>query len=243
MYVNAPRYLLRKRLILELLKDSKPGKCLEIGCGAGDLCATLRNKGYRVKGIDSSERAIQLCRELHEDLCRMGRISFTCESIYDVSDTFDAIFMFEVLEHVEDDRAALSQVHRLLNPSGEILLSVPAHESSFGPSDAFAGHYRRYDRAKLLALLEESQFRVQTIWSYGVPLANLTEGIRNIIYANKPIQAKEAATAQIGINRNIEARLRFFCNDFFLYPFYWMQNLFLNSDLGTGYIVKAKKSS
>jgi hypothetical protein len=31
------------------------------------------------------------------------------------------------------------------------------------------------------------------------------------------------------------------CNDFFLYPFYWMQNLFLNSDLGMGYIVKAKK--
>jgi SAM-dependent methyltransferase len=217
------------------------GKCLEIGCGAGDLCATLHGMGYRVKGIDSSERAIQLCRELHKNICQDGTINFSCESIYDVDDTFDIILMLEVLEHIEDDHAALSRVHKLLRPSGQVLLSVPAHENSFGPSDVFAGHYRRYDRGKLLALLEESQFGVQTIWSYGVPLANLTEKIRNVVYANRPIQTKETATAQIGIDRSIEARLRFLCNDFFLYPFYFMQDLFLNSDLGMGYLVKAKK--
>jgi SAM-dependent methyltransferase len=197
--------------------------------------------GYDVKGIDSSERAIQLCQELHKDICRSGTINFACESIYDVKDIFDTIFMFEVLEHIEDDRAALSRMHELLGPSGQILLSVPAHESSFGPSDVFAGHYRRYDRAKLVALLEESRFGVQTIWSYGVPLANVTEKIRNVLHKNKPIQSKETATAQSGIDRRIEAKLRLLCNDVFLYPFYWMQSLFLNSDLGTGYIVKAEK--
>jgi hypothetical protein len=149
--------------------------------------------------------------------------------------------MFEVLEHIEDDRAALSRVRELLRPSGQILLSVPAHESSFGPSDVFAGHYRRYDRAKLIALLEESRFGVQTIWSYGVPLANLTEKVRNVVHANASIQSKETATAQSGIDRSIEARFRFICSDFVLYPFYWMQKWFLNSDLGTGYIVKAIK--
>jgi SAM-dependent methyltransferase len=197
--------------------------------------------GYDVKGIDSSEKAIQLCLELHKDICQTGTINFCCESIYDVSGKFDTIFMFEVLEHIEDDRAALSRVHELLRPSGQLLLSVPAHEKSFGSSDVFAGHYRRYDRGKLITLLQESRFGVQTIWSYGVPLANLTERVRNILYKNKPTQLKETATAQIGIDRSIEAKLRFLCNDFFLYPFYWMQNLFLNSDLGMGYIVKAKK--
>lgn len=241
MYVNAPRYLLRKRLVLELLRDTKVGDCLEIGCGAGDLCATLYNMGYRVKGIDSSERAIQLCQQLHKDICGTGSISFACESIYDASETFDTILMFEVLEHIEDDRAALSRVRELLRPSGQVLLSVPAHESSFGPSDIFAGHYRRYDRAKLVALLEESRFGVQTIWSYGVPLANLTEKVRNILHKNKPIHSKETATAKSGIDRKIEAKLRLLCNDFFLYPFYWMQSWFLNSDLGMGYIVKAEK--
>lgn len=239
MYVNAPRYLLRKRLVLELLKHIKKGACLEIGCGAGDLCATLHKNGYHVKGIDSSEGAIQLCRELHKDICHTGSINFACESIYDVSDTFDIILMFEVLEHIENDRAALSRVHELLRPAGHILLSVPAHESLFGPSDVFAGHHRRYDRSKLVRLLEESRFEVQTIWSYGVPLANVTEKIRNFVHANAPVQSKEAATAQSGIDRKIEARLRFFCTDFFLYPFYWMQNWFLESDLGSGYLVKA----
>lgn len=241
MYVNAPRYLLRKRLVLELVRDVKKGECLEIGCGAGDLSATLHNMGFDVKGIDSSEKAIELCHERYQDICRTGTINFGCESIYNVSGKFDTIFMFEVLEHIQDDRAALSRVHELLRPSGELLLSVPAHEKSFGPSDVFAGHYRRYDRAKLLALLEESRFEVQTVWSYGVPLANFTEKVRNILYKNKPIQSRETAAAKIGIDRSIEAKFRFLCNDFFLYPFYWMQNLFLNSDLGMGYIVRAKK--
>jgi SAM-dependent methyltransferase len=242
MYVNAPRYLLRKRLVLELLKDSKRGKCLEIGCGAGDLCMTLRNMGYEIKGIDSSEKAIQLCRDLYKDTCQTGKLKFACESIYDVNDTFDTIFMFEVLEHIENDRAALSRVHQLLRPSGELLLSVPAHESSFGPADVFAGHYRRYNRAKLITMLHESGFRVETIWCYGVPLANLTEKLRNILYRNKPIQSKENATSQSGIDRRIEAKLRFLCKDVFLCPFYWMQSLFLNWDIGTGYIVKAEKT-
>ena len=241
MYVNAPRYLLRKRLVLELVRDVDKGKVLEIGCGAGDLCATLYNLGYDVKGIDSSERAIQLCQELYKDSCQSGSIKFACESIYEVHESFDTIFMFEVLEHIEDDRAALSRVHELLRSSGRLLLSVPAHERLFGPSDVFAGHYRRYDRAKLLTLLDESRFEVQTIWSYGVPLANMTEKIRNVLHKNKPIQDKKTASAQIGIDRRMEAKLRLFCNDFFLYPFYWMQSLFLNSDLGTGYIVKAEK--
>lgn len=241
MYVNAPRYLLRKRLILELLKHMDKGRCLEIGCGAGDLCATLSNKGYRMKGIDSSEEAIQLCREFHKDICQTGAITFACESLYEVSDTFDIILMFEVLEHIENDRAALSRVHELLMPSGHILLSVPAHESSFGPSDIFAGHHRRYDRSKLLGLLKESRFEVQTIWSYGVPLANVTEKVRNVVHANAAVQSKESATAQSGIDRSIEARLSFFCNDFFIYPFYWMQNWFLESDLGSGYLVKARR--
>jgi 2-polyprenyl-3-methyl-5-hydroxy-6-metoxy-1,4-benzoquinol methylase len=219
------------------------GKCLEIGCGAGDLCATLHDLGYSVKGIDSSEEAIRVCRELHEDIWQSGRISFACESIYDLHDTFDIILMFEVLEHIEDDRAALARVYELLKPSGRIVLSVPAHEMLFGPADVFAGHYRRYDRANLIALLQQSRFEVQTIWSYGVPLANLTEKVRNVLYRNKPIRSKEIASAQIGIDRNIEARMQLFYNEWFLFPFYWMQTLFLNSDLGTGYIVKAGKKN
>ena len=73
-------------------------------------------------------------------------------------------------------------------PSGHILLSVPAHESWLRHTDIFAGHHRRYDRSKLLGLLKESRFEVQTIWSYGVPLANVTEKVRNVVHANAAVQ-------------------------------------------------------
>jgi 2-polyprenyl-3-methyl-5-hydroxy-6-metoxy-1,4-benzoquinol methylase len=241
MYVNAPRYLLRKRLVLKLLQGSGKGRCLDIGCGAGDLCNTVYSLGYKVKGIDFSPDAIQLCQELYKDIIQEDEISFSQLEIDQIQGTYDIIFMLEVLEHLEDDKSALLKIYEILKPNGYMILSVPAHQKSFGPSDVFAGHYRRYDKWPLLALLDETHFEVQTIWSYGFPLANLTEMIRNIIYANSHTESKEASSAQSGINRSVESRFRFLFNDFFLYPFYLTQLLFLGTNLGTGYLLKAAK--
>ena len=65
---------------------------------------------------------------------------------------FDGAVLGEVLERVEDDLAGLREVTRVVRPSGIIAISVPANPAWFGPSDEWAGHFRRYTRAALLAL-------------------------------------------------------------------------------------------
>jgi len=241
MYINAPRYLLRKYCILKLIKNLPKGSVLDIGCGAGDLCETLYKIGYKVKGIDYSLEAIQLCQTRTKHLLTDSNISFSTENIEEINETYDIIFICEVLEHIQNDKETLFKIYQRLKRGGHLILSVPAHKSWFGPSDEFVGHYRRYDREELIELLQFSKFCIKKLWSYGVPFANLTEFIRNIIYSRKKTKNRMEATKQSGIERSIESRFHVFINDFFLYPFYLLQMLFKSTDLGTGYIVIALK--
>jgi len=61
-----------------------------------------------------------------------------------------------VLEHVEHDEQATSEVARVLCTDGVFALSVPAHPGWFGASDAWAGHVRRYTRRSLGALIDST---------------------------------------------------------------------------------------
>lgn len=240
-YVNAPRYLLRKSCILKLISDLPAGKALEIGCGAGDLCETLFHLGYTIEGIDFSDEAIAVCRERLKEIINDPRIKIHFADFFTLSETYDVIFMMEVLEHLEDDQGALKKIHELIKPQGHLLLSVPANQKWFGPYDRYAGHYRRYNRPDLTKLLNDSGFDVQTAWSYGVPLTNLTEVVRNHTYGRRSVESKEEGTKQSGVKRDIDYKLRFLYNGFFMFPFYLLQNLFFKTNLGTGLIVKAVK--
>ena len=239
MYVNAPRYLLRKHCALKLIRDLKPSKALEIGCGAGDFCETVYKMGFDIQGVDFSKEAVDLCQERLKNVGGDKKIRFGFIDFWQIVETFDVIFFFEVLEHIGDDRAAIAKIYRLLNPGGHLILSVPAHRQWFGPSDRAVGHFRRYDKKDILTLLSGNHFKIQTIWSYGFPLANLTEMVRNLVAAGKITVDKEEGTRQSGIDRRIESHFRFFLNDVFFYPLCILQMPFLKTDWGTGYIIRA----
>ena len=63
----------------------------------------------------------------------------------------DAVVMLNVLEHIDDQDAALKQVHRILKPGGILVIEVPAGPSLYDYYDQYLRHYRRYDRATLVA--------------------------------------------------------------------------------------------
>ena len=71
--------------------------------------------------------------------------------------------MWDVLEHVADDHAALSAVHSILRPGGALLLSVPAYGWLWSPHDTLHHHHRRYARATLRRLLVEAGFRIESL--------------------------------------------------------------------------------
>jgi SAM-dependent methyltransferase len=69
----------------------------------------------------------------------------------------------DVLEHIEDDLAAVSEIARVLRPGGAAIISVPAHQWLFSEHDAALHHFRRYSKARLRDVLERGGFRIRRI--------------------------------------------------------------------------------
>ena len=101
---------------------------------------------------------------------------------------FDLIVATEVLEHYEDDVAALRLWRSRLAARGALLLSVPAFPERFGPWDVKAGHFRRYEREGLAAAFRAADFEPVAIRTYGFPLGNLLEAARDAVARRQPAE-------------------------------------------------------
>jgi SAM-dependent methyltransferase len=82
--------------------------------------------------------------------------------------TFDLVCAFDIVEHVNEDDLALSELSRVSAPGAALLLSVPLHASFWTPFDDFVGHCRRYEPQRLLAKLAEHGFAVESSAAYGM---------------------------------------------------------------------------
>lgn len=139
---------------------------LDIGCGTGANLPMLREAvgaNGNVTALDYSPLALQFAaRELQAGrrpnaitLLRgdATRLPFAAEH-------FDVVTMLDVLEHVEDDGAAVREIYRVLAPGGVFVLSVPAYQHLWSAHDTALHHFRRYEFAGLKAVLETGGFQV-----------------------------------------------------------------------------------
>jgi SAM-dependent methyltransferase len=95
-------------------------RALELGCSTGEFLQRLREKGWEAKGIEVAEEPARLARERGFEV-HQG----TLETADLDEESFDAFFMYMVLEHLQDPKAALVEVHRVLVPGGWLVFSVP----------------------------------------------------------------------------------------------------------------------
>jgi SAM-dependent methyltransferase len=163
--------------MLERLADV--GRVLEIGPGEGSVAARLAQR-FDYVGVEPDPTS---CRKAASRLAKVGRGTIRCgdTSLLEPGERFDLVCAFEVLEHIEDDAAALRDWKGHLRERGFVLISVPADPRRWGPADEKAGHYRRYDRDGLAALLRDSGFEEVEVWSYGFPLGYVLEAARNAL--------------------------------------------------------------
>ena len=151
---------------------------LEIGCGQGSVGARLAQR-YHYLGLEPDRASWELARQR---LRAVGRGEVRNIASGDLgTERFDLVCAFEVLEHLEDDAAAVKQWAALLRARGWLLLSTPALQRRFGPFDELVGHFRRYDPSAMAALLAGCGFGEIEIRQYGFPLAYLLEAARNVI--------------------------------------------------------------
>jgi SAM-dependent methyltransferase len=76
----------------------------------------------------------------------------------DAAGRYDAAILVNVLEHIEDDDAALAHLFAALKPGGYVMIMVPALRFLYSALDAKVGHYRRYHRGTLRRQAEAAGF-------------------------------------------------------------------------------------
>ena len=139
---------------------------LDIGGGNGFVSQRLLQEGHDVALLEpgsAGARNAQLRRGLPNVLCA------TLEDAGFAAGSFGAAGLFDVIEHVENDRAFLLDVRELLSPGGRLYLSVPCHSWLWSGADAQAGHYRRHTLGTLADLLGKG-FRIEYATYFFAPL-------------------------------------------------------------------------
>lgn len=250
-WVPAPRYLLRRALILRELSMIAPCETLEIGPGAGMLLHELDERGFRCGALEMSAAARDIAGTLAREAGR--DIWFVEHPEADWAGRFGLVMAFEVLEHIEHDLEALRAWRSWLRPGGTLLLSVPCHMRKWNPSDVWAGHFRRYERESLAKLARTAGFEIERILCYGFPLANMAEKIRARSYApevkediDTTAQGKHDNSARSGIDRRHVMKwyplLSSPLGKLVLRGADLMQRPFLGAELGNGYLLHARAS-
>jgi SAM-dependent methyltransferase len=205
---------------------------LEIGTGLGAFGAML-NERFDYLGLEPDERCQRLANARTQ-----GRV--LRRAIEDHDGTYDLVCAFEVLEHTEDDVAALRLWGQ--HTRAWILVSVPMNPERFGPTDVHAGHFRRYTREGLEATLRESGFVPHTIAAYGFPAGYLLETGRNVLVSRR-------ASAR-SLNDRTAASGRWLQPPPFMRALTWaialpmrvVQRPFASGEQGTGLVALARRT-
>ena len=171
-WVETPMYLLREDCLRRVTKDWQGGSFLEIGAGTGRMTREFLDRGFSGTCYDLGDANRDILRQNLTDYGEQARVVDTIADLPTAS--FDFVFAFEVLEHIEDDGDALARWTSFLKPGGRLLLSVPAHMAKFSAEDRSVGHIRRYERDELATLIANVGCTNVDIKTYGFPLASAT---------------------------------------------------------------------
>lgn len=127
-------------------------RILEIGCGTGHNLPMLAKFG-EIDAIEIDETARAFASE------RLGKPVGTAPlpELHGVAPgSYDLVAVLDVIEHVEDDVAALKAIATALKPGGKILITVPAHQWMWSAHDVVNHHKRRYSKRGFEALLAKA---------------------------------------------------------------------------------------
>lgn len=178
---------------------------LDAGCGSGRTLLQLSRYGH-VSAIELDPDAAAMAAGRGDFDVRVAALP---ELPWEDAN-FDLITSLDVIEHIEDDVAALRELRRVARPGATLLVTVPAYPSLWSRHDVANHHFRRYTRRALRTALVAAGWRPERMTSFNSVLLAPAAVVR-LVQRGRPPQDERVSDLQLGpiwLNRMLELPLR-----------------------------------
>ena len=185
----------RRWLSMKILSRILKGTGLagaDIGCGTGGNIITTSHLGT-MTGCDIAPEAVEFCRERGIEAVLQtepDRLPFA-------DARFDFLTVFDVLEHIENDRGMIDQFARVLKPGGLVILTVPAYPSLWSVHDESLHHVRRYGRKELGDKVRDAGLEIVKLTHLNLFLLPLIMPVR---WLRDRVTRNKGATSDFNLN-------------------------------------------
>ena len=163
----------KRKIVSHWIKESahltRESLLLDCGAGTGAFASEMQSQ-CRVFASDDYEESLAILRNR---LSKESVFAASCTNLPLPDNTFDFVTALDVLEHIEDDSRALSEMYRVTKPGGMVIITVPALMSLWSDWDVTLRHFRRYDRKSLNILVDQYSFQTinlnyMNFWAFPV---------------------------------------------------------------------------
>ncbi len=147
-YFSSSAYTDQRELARWLLRQGSINSVLDFGCGTGNFLALLRDEFEvtDVNGLELNEESVEIAREQYGLMIATRKEQLP-------HDKFDAVVLFEVIEHIADVTALMAEVVSFVRPGGYVLVSTPSVDNFIAtehPSVCF--HYTAFSHISMLPI-------------------------------------------------------------------------------------------
>jgi SAM-dependent methyltransferase len=156
-------YRERRRLLARSVSDLTPGHALDVGAAGGGNTRVLQGLGWQAAALEYGVTGAEVCAARSVPVVRGDATALPLGA-----GSLDLVVAFDVLEHLDNDKAAVAGVFDALRPGGMFVVAVPADPRLWSAHDDAVGHVRRYTRQTLTDLLEGAGFELEPMKSWNV---------------------------------------------------------------------------
>lgn len=194
-------FVARRRILSAVITSMglRPdARIIELGCGTGGNLEMLARFGS-VTAVEMNDFARTQALSVAPGRVLSGHLP---DNLPDLQ-AADLVCLLDVLEHLDDDVAALRRITSLLRPGGRLLVTVPAYQWLFGSHDRAHHHRRRYTQGGLRSLAQATGWRVERIGYFNSLLFPLV-GLQRLL--QRALGHAESSDAQMP-SRHLNAAL------------------------------------
>ena len=170
------RTLVSKKKLIEKYTGLSDGKILDVGCGTGAFLHTMHTAGWQITGLEPDETARLKAQQLYNLHVQEAGALFELRS-----ETFDAITLWHVLEHVHDLHEYVDQLKKLLKPNGRLFIAVPNYTCY--DQNVYKGNWAAYDVPRHLYHFSPSAMR-SLLRNHGLKLKSIKPMLFDSFYVS-----------------------------------------------------------